>query len=438
MDLEGKNRELQGGNAVRPVRKATIPRFESKSSADPKWFHSELPSALVRRVLLGVLLVLTVAASSLQAAVVPRYEVRGTVRQEFSNAGLPSVTRSFLCRVDGEKWHIELAPGGADLRREIKAGTNVVGFFTLGGNSEIASSDGTNFYMVSKSGTSTTGGSISATPTNRLSIKASAVIGPGNVPFSGWNESCPVIWYAFASFNYFRALQPGAVMFPMHTVSFEDAEAREHLVPGRWELFKEPPYLPRFVQTSNYFNFTTMPTEYELKERTFPNTNVLFQVSATTNHHELTIPTRVSVDTFFHRQEGGSVKSFKGQHFEVSVQKIEELREPVGARPALEVNAKVDDLRYWLSDPAMSVSVITTNGWPGDKTLEENYLKRRARVSGGDGKWPRENALEENHRLPIEREVRERGNTSFFALIALGIGLVPLLIVWWIFWRRKQ
>jgi hypothetical protein len=365
----------------------------------------------VKRLLLGALVSVTVANSVHQAAVPPSYEVLGTIREEFPNDRLPPVTRSFLCRVDGRRWHIELMTTSASTPREVKIGTNIMGFIKPAADAEVASSDGTNFYIVSTTDFSEVAGAMPPRA-GALTVNASAVIGPGTVPF-GWGAPFHVIWYAFGSFDYLQEV-PGGMIFPMHRVTFEDARAGEHLVPARWELFTTPPYLPRLIQTSNYFNFTSMQNEHALKGRTFQNTNVDFQVLAVTNHHGNTIPTHVDVNTFFHRLEGDSSKAVRSRRFEVLVQSIDELREPIGGRPSLNGIAKVDDLRYWLSDTPAHVSIIASNGWPPDEVVEAHYRRR------------------------IAYENKGRGNKNLFGVIALAIIVGPPLVVWWMNRRPKQ
>ena len=185
-------------------------------------------------------------------------------------------------------------------------------------------------------------------------------------------------------------------------------------VGARWTLLSSSPRLPKSIITSNYFHFTSMPTESALGKSLFSHTNVNFQVITTTNFNGMTLPKQIAIDYFFQRLKEGIIRAVNFRHLEVSVANIRPLMQDVSSvPPALAGHVSVNDLRYWFSDPPQFVSVIVDGAWPTSKALSAQYSRRLARESA---------------RRPV----------NFITILVLVVFLVPAIIGWWHFRRNKQ
>lgn len=329
-----------------------------------------------------MLLIAAARGTSFTNSAVPAFEVSGVVREDSKFGKAEKVNRSFICRVEGAAWLIETTISNGAPAVTYRRGTNILGF-AKAADTELVSSDGTNFYVVRRSDFARELRQEGQRSTR--SRGTAAVIGPGNAPF-GLNEPLLVIWYGFASQDYLRGRRSGKIL-PLHTVTFEDVATNNHLVSARWDQLKDFPNLPQSIQTSNYFLPASIPAE--LRKSGFPHTNVDFRVLEKTNFLGLTIPTRISADYFIHRWRAGSVTSIQYKHIDLTVNRLAPLTEDIGSRPPLLGPVSVRDTRYWFSNPPIPVSVRVTNRWPDNKILADLYRVRTHQASRKQAAGPR-------------------------------------------------
>jgi hypothetical protein len=239
-----------------------------------------------------------------------------------------------------------------------------------------------------------------------------AVIGPGHVPFGRISDVSLSIWFAFASSSYFESLSEGKVM-PLRSSAFRTPQDLPTGVSARWG-FLAGSHLPRQVVTSNDFGGARELQEplYRALSRV-PHTNVLFEVTDTTDYLGITLPRGVRVHHYDYQLEGRSPTSDLRREILIEVDTVSEDPSFHFRQPQIDRMTEFQDQRWWFTNPPVAVAV-RTNAWPADEILHTAYLQRVETEGRGGGRG---------------------GAQRLFLALLLFVVAAPLL--GWLYFRRK-
>ncbi len=323
--------------------------------------------------------------------------------------GRKPLTRSFRCLVSPPLWRIEFITTSGLEPISITSATKT---YTLipAVPSEIAYSDGTNFYVIS-GGDATPGLDRAGTTLHKApAIAASAVIGPGPVPFGLVSESLITVWYAFASGPYLSTRNNGLIR-PFHNISLTDvAETNDH-VTAYWESFEAPPWLPRFILTHDHASSVMGQGKRPVLS---PPAHAVLRVLSTETNAGLVIPSSVQVDYYFWRSGADDKLREHRKRSEIQVNQVIPNATVALAPPPILEPTHVSDMRFWFAKPPQHVSVVCSNDWPSENALKARYLARQR-----TGSPPR-----------MQRTIAQ----VVLALLLIGLPLA----LWWIRTRMRH
>jgi len=244
-----------------------------------------------------------------------------------------------------------------------------------------------------------------------MHTNAIAEIGPGTVPF-GSDAVLPAIWYSFASASYLGG-RNDATIVPLHEITFDDVTSTNYLVSARWKLLSLPPRLPSWIQTSIYVDPDQMTGD--LSKSTFAYTNADFQVIGTTQCFGLLLPRQVRIDYYFQRRKDSGTVAALYKRLDIGVDQVAAMTAAPPLRPTLSANERVfvRDRRFWLSNPPVDVTVMSSNGWPSEHLLQALYSSRADWVS-------------------------RRNDRGLVTSLLIAVCLVPALALWWFLRSRRR
>ena len=313
------------------------------------------------------------APKTAEAPSTPSFEITGTVSTFEYSANTQSNSFSFICDVALPSWSVHVVVLESNEPSIVKMRApdgHVMQLRTKMPDSQLLCSDGTNFYSLTKAIFYTTNGS----KREIIENNANGAIGPGTAPFGAVNDTLLAIWYAFASSEYLSDSESGQLV-PLYPETHADILRGDHLVSARWELSPELPHLPRSILMSNYFGWTDNPQSFRKGE--FPNTNVDFQVVASTNVFGLSLPLSIQIKYFIPTMRGSQNQTRLAKMITVTGRSYRRLAMAIEVPPAIEGTAVINDLQYWFTNAAHSkiqdVSVVVTNIWPRQTQSEAKY-----------------------------------------------------------------
>lgn len=207
-------------------------------------------------------------------------------------------------------------------------------------------------------------------------------IGRGFIPYGLPDTRIYVLWYGFASENYFS----NAPEDYLHPITAEDSPgsySKDFRVHARYKLAASTPKLPVSIQFSMYRKYMDHSALQGRKD-VFESTNCLFSVKSSTNLGALTLPKVIRAEFFGFPVSSNYNISVPVGSISVLVTNVRRSLTSEDFKTPTPTNAVVSDLRPISFDAPVGVALGPMQGWPAPQVgrarydqAVRNYLKKQ-------------------------------------------------------------
>ena len=303
------------------------------------------------------------AALAILSAPASEYSVDGFIKYEvyFLNGKTwAEQENSFHFHNKDCEWYVGCVP-----LRFVKLGKDQELF-----SSEIASSDGTNFYeLESLQG---------LTKSPLQSQNYAGRVGPGAVPFGLSDPRLIILWYAFGSSCYFPDIK-GEFVNPPTILAGQEIYAKDFRVSADWKLEADPPFLPTLI------TFKDLPRCQSNDFVAGHFTNCLYLVKDFADAKGLKLPKTVFVSYFDRNPTNRSLDWLAGK-MEIDVTNFQSGGASCKFTPAIPGHGFISDLRTISTLTPFAVAEVKGSTWPDpsvSKRIAAQIASSMARQKSG-------------------------------------------------------